>query len=718
MNHVVWIDLETYSSEDIRHGVHKYVESGDLAILVCAWALDSGPVQIWCPETADMPVDLRQAFLDESVTLVAHNSAFDRTVLAKCYPEISAFKTADRWMDTMVAASALSLPRSLDGLCKSLGLPADKSKDAAGKALIKLFCSPGKFGIQSNRETNPDEWEAFCRYCRQDVEAMRNCARRLPMHYNSPEVWDQIWAEWRLDQRINDRGICMDMCLANRVCTACAAELHADEKRYPELTGGMVRTPSAVSALKTWLATKDVHLTGVTAQTVADTLARPDLDPVVREVLEIRQFASLASVKKFDALREAVSEDRRLRGCLVFMGTSRTGRFCGRTFQPQNLPRGTFKPEQVETAIKAFDLGMVDILYPSARVAGKECLRALLTAPSGRRLCVADLSNIEGRVLSWLAGEEWKIQAFRAFDEGHGPDLYKASYARTFGIRPEEVTKKQRQIGKVMELALGYQGGVGAFVNFARVYGIDLEGEFTQAVKTAIASRAGKDRAEDTEAWRSARSSYDFLADKLGDEFNRDGLGEDTWTACQAVRTAWREAHPAIRRFWDDIKNAVVQLTRTDRDRPDSPIKVGRTVFFGYRKSGSADMDMLIRLPSGRTMVYPHARAPKAGERADMMFTEYSGYTGGALMKTYSGKLCENITQAVARDILVGTMQAIDDRGYEIVLSVHDELITECPDTPEYSHEELSRLMTEAPAWAEGLPLSAAGFTAKRYRKD
>lgn len=714
--HTLWLDLETYSGTDIKYGAHKYAEDPALEILVLAYALDDGEVKDWRPQTDIMPPELREAFNNDGCTLIAHNSAFDRTILHRIYPDMPVFATADRWKDTMVAASALSLPRSLDGLCKALGLPVDKSKDAAGKALIKLFCSPGKFGIQSNPETNPAEWEAFCRYCRQDVEAMRNCARRLPLHYNRPEVWSQIWSEWRLDQRINDRGICMDMCLANRVCSVCDAETREDAKRYPELTGGMVRTPSSVTALKAWLDTRNVHLSEVTAQTVSDTLSRTDIDDTVREVLEIRQFASLASVKKFEALRNAVNSDNRLRGCLVFMGTSRTGRFCGRTFQPQNLPRGTFKPEQVETAIKAFDLDMVDILYPSARVAGKECLRALLMAPEGRKLCVADLSNIEGRVLSWLAGEEWKIQAFRAFDEGHGPDLYKASYARTFGIRPEDVTKKQRQIGKVMELALGYQGGVGAFVNFARVYGIDLEGEFTHAVKAAIASQAGRSRAEDTESWRAARSSYDFMADKLGDEFNRDGLSVDAWTACQAVRTAWREAHPAIRRLWDEIKHAVVQLTRTDRERPDGPIKVGRTVFFGYRKSGG--MDLLITLPSGRTMVYPQARAPRTGERADMMFTEYSGYTGGAVVKTYSGKLCENITQAVARDILVGTMQVIDDRGYQIVLSVHDELITECPDTPEYTHEELSRLMTCAPSWAEGLPLSAAGFTAKRYRKD
>lgn len=715
-SHILWLDLETYSGTDIKYGAHKYAEDPALEILVLAYAIDDGEVKDWRPQLDIMPSELREAFNNCGYTLIAHNSAFDRTILRRIYPDLPAFATADRWKDTMVAASALSLPRSLDGLCKALGLPVDKSKDAAGKTLINLFCKAGRFGLRNTYESDQAEWEAFCRYCRQDVEAMRNCARRLPLHYNRPEVWDRIWAEWRLDQRINDRGINMDVALARRVQTDCAGELKAAAARYPELTGGHVATPSAVTALREWLSSQGVSLAEVTAQTVADTLARTDISDTVREVLEIRQYASLASVKKFDALLAAVSEDNRLRGCLVFMGTARTGRFCGRTFQPQNLPRGTFKPEQVETAIKAFDLGMVDVLYPSARVAGKECLRALLKAPEGRKLCVADLSNIEGRVLSWLAGEEWKIQAFRAFDEGHGPDLYKASYARTFGIRPEDVTKKQRQIGKVMELALGYQGGVGAFVNFARVYGIDLEGDFTHAVKAAVASRAGVAKAEDTDAWRSALSAYDFMKERMGDDFNREGLSLDAWAACQAVKTAWREAHPAIRTFWAAIKDAVARITCAS-GTTDSPVRVGRVVFSAYRRPGD-DMDLLITLPSGRAMVYPQARAPRTGERADMMFTEYSGYTGGAVTRTYSGKLCENITQAVARDILVGTMQVIDDRGYEIVLSVHDELITECPDTPEYTHEELSRLMTCAPSWAEGLPLSAAGFEAYRYRKD
>lgn len=703
MTHTLWLDLETYSGTDIRYGAHKYAEDPEIEILIFAYAMDDRPVSLWQPAYEAMPAELRENLEDDSVLLVAHNSAFDRTVLRRVLPQFRAFETADRWKDTMIAASALSLPRSLDGLCRALNLPVDKAKDAAGKQLIKVFCQPGRYG-RNTAETNPEDWAKFCSYAGRDVEAMRRCAMRMPLHYNSPAVWSQIWREWRIDQRINDRGIFVDFRLASAVQKACAEELKTASAEYPKLTDGQVASPSAVSALKVWLETQGITVTDLSASVVAELLARTDLSDTVRRVLRIRQYAALASVKKFDALINAACSDNRLRGCLVFMGTSRTGRFCGRTFQPQNLPRGSFKPAEVDTAITAFKTGMVDLLYPSALEAGKECLRALLTAPAGCKLCVADLSNIEGRVLAWLAGEEWKLEAFRAFDAGHGVDLYKATYARTFNIRPEDVTKKQRQVGKVMELALGYQGGVGAFVNFARVYGIDLEGDFTASVKKSVG---------DTDLWATSASSYDYMSEQYAD-FDTD-LSREAWIACRSVRTAWRDAHPAIQSFWEALKDAAIRLTG-DRP-PEHPFRVGKVTFSSYANGNRRDI--LITLPSGRVMVYPLARKPEKGERAEMVFREYSGYgTSGTDICTYAGKLCENITQAVARDILTSSMEPIENAGYRIVLSVHDEYIAEAPDTPDYTHEELARLMATPPAWADGLPLAAAGFEAMRYRKD
>lgn len=703
MRKVLWLDLETYSDIPVNRGVHKYAESRQLEILIFAYALDDRPAQAWIPSEALMPQELSEALSDPSVTVIAHNSSFDRTVLRHVYPDMEVFRTADRWKDTMIAAAALSLPRSLAGLCGALGIPVEESKDAAGKSLITVFCQPTSYGRHTAEEL-PDEWAHFVSYAVRDVEAMRTCARRMPLHYLTPKAWEQIWSEWRIDQRINDRGICVDTDLARHVCKACGTALKEAASRYPELTGGAVASPAAVGALRDWLAAQGIHVDDLSAAVVSGLLERTDISDTVREVLRIRQYAGLASVKKFDSLLASVSQDNRLRGCLQFMGTARTGRFCGRIFQPQNLPRGSFKPAEVELAISAFRCDIADLVYPSPLEAGKECLRALLWAPSGAKLCVADLSNIEGRTLAWLAGEDWKLKAFRDFDDGHGVDLYKATYARTFNVRPEDVTKKQRQIGKVMELALGYQGGVGAFVNFARVYGIDLEGDFTHAVKESISS----------DRWDEAAASYAYMAERFPD-FSSD-LSRDAWSACQAVRTAWREAHPKICQFWSELKDAVTRLTSDDR-RPDGAIPAGRISFTYYRHHGG--LDILARLPSGRVMIYPLARPPKPEERADLVFREYSGYaSGGVETRTYAGKLCENITQAVARDILTSSMKPIEDAGYRIVLSVHDEYITEAPDTPDYSHEVLARLMATPPAWADGLPLAAAGFEAYRYRKD
>lgn len=694
---VLWLDLETASPRDIKSGAYRYAEEAE--VLLFAWAVNEAPAQVWEPNTQPMPPELDRLMRGEKTLYIAHNSNFDRTVL-RARPEFRTYQRLgdpENWRDTMIMAAALSLPRSLDGLCTALGLPQDKAKDKAGKALIRKFCHGDQLCMMVGAE-----WDRFVEYCGQDVEAMRTCAERMPLDYIEPDQWRQIFTDWALDQRINDRGMMIDTELAIAVQKACARESEALCERLTQLTGGEADAPTKTQGIMRWLAGRGYSVPDLTAATVDGLLNRADLPEDVRAVAEIRQCGALASPKKYNALLDAVNVDNRLRGCLAFMGTARTGRFSGRIFQPQNLPRGSFKPEQVATAIESFKSGTADLCYASPTAAAKECLRALITAPEGCKLCVADLSNIEGRTLAWLAGEKWKLNAFADFDAGHGVDLYKATYARTFQVDPADVTKKQRQIGKVMELGLGYQGGVGAFVNFARVYGIDLEGEFLHAVRNT-ADPADLRAGEEAFEWQSAQP--DYVAD----------LSPDAWAACYAVRTAWRRAHPAITEFWAALGRAVTAAL-SPTHRAGMMHRAGDHVLVTAYPHGDDLRDVLIRLPSGRSMLYPGARPAYASERALMIFEdcEYSATP----TRTYSGKLCENVTQAVARDILVGTMQSIEDRGYKIVLSVHDELITECPDAPEYSHGELSRLMATAPEWAKGLPLAAAGFEAMRYRKD
>lgn len=362
----------------------------------------------------------------------------------------------------------------------------------------------------------------------------------------------------------------------------------------------------------------------------------------------------------------------------------------GRGPQFQNLPRPSLSQWIVDLGYNAIKEGWAESLAdPSELMAS--CLRGCIIAPEGKHLVVADLSNIEGRMLAWLAGEDWKLAAFRKFDAGKGPDLYKATYGRTFGIRPEDVTKKQRQIGKVMELALGYQGGVGAFRTFALAYGIDLD-ELAKHVRESI----------DPDYWDQADDSYDWAKEKK----RTHGLKREAFTACDAVKRAWRDAHPAIQKFWKDIDEAAVSALN------GVPAKAGRLWF---SRNGSW---LRMRLPSGRFVCYPGAQLEGGGfGEGTFSYMGVNQYNRKwERLRTFGGKCCENSCQATAADILIEAMKPIEEAGFNIVLSIHDEFITEAPLNK--THEELERLMSTPPKWADGLPLAAAGYTALRYRKE
>jgi DNA polymerase len=340
-------------------------------------------------------------------------------------------------------------------------------------------------------------------------------------------------------------------------------------------------------------------------------------------------------------------------------------------------------------------------------------------APLGKKLVVSDLSNIEGRVLAWLAGERWKVKAFREFDAGTGPDLYKMSYAKSFNISPEEVTKAQRQIGKVQELALGYEGGVGAFVTFAASYGIDLDDLAERAVQFIPGEAMGQ-----------ARIMLDWHRSKGRDPAARLKMEDRTWLVCESFKLGWRAGHPSISAWWKELDAAV----REAITNPSTTIACGKVKI---RRDGAW---LRIVLPSGRALCYPSPQLVPEKKKRDAAETiglealenedaptgrtkiTYMGINQYSRkwerIDTYGGKLAENITQAVARDVMAHNMPAIEDAGYAIVLSVHDELPTEAPDEPQYNADHLSALLATNPPWAPDLPLAAAGFEAYRYKKD
>lgn len=568
---------------------------------------------------------------------------------------------------------------------------------------------------RATRHTHPKEWAEFLRYAGLDIEAMRAAHKKMPMwNYRGAEL-----ALWHLDQRINDRGVAVDVELAECAVNAVDEAQAELRERTVAITNGEVESATKRDAMLLHVLTEyGVDLPDMQGSTLERRIADPDLPEGLRELLRIRLQASTTSTSKYKTLIRATSSDGRLRGLLQFCGAGRTGRWAGRLWQPQNLPRPNMKQAAIDQGIEALRLGTAGLLYDDVMGLTSNVIRGCIVAPAGKKLVVADLSNIEGRVLAWLAGEKWKLRAFGEYDAGTGPDLYKMSYGKSFGVKPEDVSKEQRQVGKVQELALGYQGGVGAFLTFAAAYGIDLE---------ALAATA--QRAIPGEVWGRANIMLDWHKGKGRDPAHAAGLSEKAWLVCESFKLGWRDAHPNVVALWNDLDAAMRSAITTP----------GQTFVCGWLKVRRDGAWLRIVLPSGRAICYPSpALVPEkrknklqewdadeaALEEVDTGRTviTYMGVNQYSRkwerITTYGGKAVENACQAVARDVMAANMPAIEDEMYEIVLSVHDELLTETPDHPDWNAEGLSVLMATVPEWAPGLPLAAAGFESYRYKKE
>lgn len=650
----LYLDLETFGSTPIKHGAHRYAE--DAEVLLVAYAWDDEPVTVWDMTTGEHRLGAVQMLVDTADCVVIHNSAFDRTVLRHQGIHIP----VDKVVDTMVRALQHSLPASLGMLCDVLGVPMDKAKDKDGKKLIQLFSKPCPKNWKvrrATRETHPDEWERFIEYARLDVDAMRDVRGRLPR-------WNDTDGErnlWQLDQRINDRGVGVDVELARSALRAFERASRSLAARARVLTRGKVGSATQRGAFLQHL--KEAHgferddLTGATVEQVL----RGDLTPEVRELLEIRQQAAATSPAKYKALLDAASRDGRLRGTIQFCGASRTGRDAGRIFQPQNLPRSPdwFDGDVQEATIAAFKADAEDVVWENVSDRCAMAVRGCLVAAPGSKLVVADLSNIEGRVLAWLAKEDWKIEAFKAYDRGEGPDLYKVTAGRILGKDPKDVTKPERQTqGKVPELAGGYGGGLGAYRK--------MGGEVFNAMPD-------------------------------------EAIGE--------IVQAWRNAHPATRRLWYDLEGAVRSAVR-ERDKS---FEVRDLLRIDSAKGPEGVDYIRIRLPSGRYLCY---RDMHINDNGQLVYQGINQFTRKwELLETYYGKLVENGVQAIARDVFMAGLRRAEVEDYAVVLRVHDELVCEVPDDPAYTADRLAEMMATNPGWSAGLPLAAEGFECKRYRK-
>jgi DNA polymerase len=684
----LFLDLETYCETPINVGTHRYAEGAE--IMVAARAIDAGPVDVldFTAGDAEIRMDILRKEIDAADIVVIHNSAFDRTVLRHRGIHLPTEKV----VDTMVLAMMHSLPGGLGKLCDILGVPLDQAKDQEGKKLIKLFCMPRPKNMKlrrATRETHPTEWAAFLEYARLDIEAMRAIYKKLPK-WNATDTERQVWL---LDQVINDRGFQTDTDLVSGAIRAIDREQLELRERAWDLTEGAVSAATQRDAmLDHVLAQYDIRLEDMKASTIERMLEDDNYPLELLELLRVRLQATTSSTAKYKKLAAAVSSDGRLRGTLQYAGALRTMRWSGRVFQPQNLVRPNLDQGAIDAGIEALKADCVDLVVDNVMELCSNALRGVIVAPAGKKLVVADLSNIEGRVLAWLAGETWKLEAFAAYDRGEGPDLYKVTAGRILGKKPDEVTKKERQeVGKVAELALGYEGGVGAFLTFATAYGIDLDDLAAIATENLPATVV-----------EDSRGLYEWFQ---GQKKSTLGLERATWVGIDAIKRAWRQAHPATTQLWRDLA----------QDAEEAFMEPGEVVGTGKLAWARQGAWLRMRLPSGRSLCYPGA-SYDTGKLSYMGVNQYSRQWDR--LGSYGGKLAENATQAVARDVLAEGMLRVEKAGFDIVLSVHDELITETPDSDVFDAEMLSGLMSIRQGWANGLPLAAAGFETHRYRKD
>lgn len=757
----LFLDTETFSEVDLKKvGAYAYAEHPTTEIMICTYAIDEGRVQTWdCTESPTMPRELRKALRrvsrKKAKIVMANGLLFDRLVIREKW---GIDLPVSQIEDTMIMAFRHALPGSLDMQCQVLGVDAEHAKDKAGKALIKRFCkpTPKTYKIRRyTRETHPEEWAKFLRYAALDIIAMREVYWRIPDWGNSPKE-DEVLL---IDQLINDRGFYVDVDLANAAIKAVQEHKEELKEEAWERFGGKLTGNDFLPILRDIAPAFTIH--NAQKSTLNDLLEDPDFPDEGKALIEMRLGASSTASTKYNPLVNGLSADGRRRGCLQYGGAKRTLRWAGKGFQPQNLARGEYSDDHegkikrregesdvsfwvrshmLTNGINSLLRGTAHWAYDISKLTAST-VRGCIIPAKGKKFVVADYSNVEGRGLAWIAGEKTALMVFKA-----GRDIYCETAGKMFGLDPDYIKanrKDLRQIGKACELGLGYGGGVAAFLQFAKNLGLDL---YTMAdvMKGTFPDHI----------WAAAKRGYEYSRineakrpPKPGKKDERPTyiLPKNVWLTCDAIKRMWREAHPKTVAFWAELEDAVLCAIRNPGKaywaganvRPDGrkALKIVRTkakhdpTFDEERDDpNAAGWWLKIELPSGRIMSYPGIAQSvtteideDTGKKRTSTRIKYQGENQTTrqwgFQYTYGGKLTENIVQALCRDILAWSMPGVEAAGYEIVLSVHDELVTEVPDTDDYTTEELCALMCDLPIWAKGFPLDAEGDIMYRYRK-
>lgn len=670
--HHLSIDLETYSTVSIgAAGSYRYILDPSFEILLFAYSLDGMPVEVIDVASGQViPLWLKNALKNPLYVKHAYNAAFEWFALSKYL----GWLPPDQWRDTMLHALYCGYPASLDAAGRAMGLPEDKKKLTTGKALIRYFCVPCKpSNANGNRTRNlpkhdPAKWKLFKEYNGQDVVTEMEIDRRL----SAFPVPAFVQKQWETDLTMNARGVAADMEMVSGALVIGAtvkSQLMAEARQLSGLDN-----PNSIKQLARWLTEatdSDAEITSVTKETVATMLKQPQPANVQR-MLEIRQELGKTSTKKYDALETCIADDGRVRGLLQFYGANRTGRWAGRLVQVQNLPRTYTHPlPPARQLVKDRNIDGLRLMYGSINDTLSQLIRTAFVATPGNVLIDADFSAIEARVISWLAGQEWRLEVFRT----HGK-IYEASASQMFHVPIEKIKKGNpeyalRQRGKVAELALGYQGGVSAM------------------------------RRMDT-------------------GHNLDDLSDDE---VKGIVDRWRETNSMIRDLWNIVDSAAVtvitnggaQTIRSETTDAVITLACELDVITGTRY-------MTILLPSGRKLYYP---SPEIGvNRWGNPSVSYMGQNQTTKrwekVETYGGKLVENIVQAIARDCLAIAIENLEAQGLHVVFHIHDEVVI---DTPAWADEDtmletVTKIMTKPIPWAQALPLNADGWVDKFFKKD
>ena len=658
------IDIETYSGTDIALGAYRYAEDPDFRVLLIGFKFSSEDTVhcIDCMEDGWELTDEAQVFIpaliDPKIIKTAYNANFERTCLAK----FSGHKMPpEQWRDTMILAVQMGLPRSLAAVGAALGLPEDKQKDKTGKALIQYFCKPCRPSKSNGGRTRnlpehaPEKWELFKEYNKQDVVTEQAILSAIGKRNRPMPKEEHLWD---VDQTINDRGVLLDTDLADKIVTYTSQHSATLLQEARDITG--LANPNSLTQLKPWLAGRGVNTPTLTKKDLAE-LLKGDLPDDVRRVLEIRKALGKTSVKKYQTMLGIACPDHRARGIMQFYG-GHTGRWAGRSLQPQNLARNTMPDDELDmdrALIKDGDFSILELLYDDLSDVFSQLVRTGFIPSDGCRFVVSDFSAIEARVLAWIAGEQWRLDVFK-----NGGDIYceSASHIYHVPVVKHGINGELRQRGKVAELALGYGGSVGAMKS------MDTTGSVPEEEMAGIVRQ-------------------------------------------------WRSESPHIVRLWHALEDAAIRCI--EGNGPEKiPIRNAEPLLFRMQVIAGTPV-LRLRLPYGRMISYwdPLVKDSEMGPRITYM-SQNQTTRKWERTETYGGKLAENVTQSVARDCLAEKMMLLESKGYHVVFHVHDEMIFDVPRSDTAAADAIDAAMAAPIDWAPGLPLKGGTYECDFYRKD